>query len=201
VCRCIRFTVLLVSLLVWGSALAHESDRLETQIEEGWKERRVTAVRLGDSGIVVDGKLDDPAWTSASVSSDFRQRDPIDGDPPTERTEVRVVYDDDAVYFAVDCLDSEPDKIWAPLERRDFWVDGDRVIINVDARHDHKTGFVFGMGPSGWKWDAVTHKDGRTDSSWDGVWIGKAQIHDGGWSCEFKIPYHVLRFSPSPEHV
>ena len=150
---------------------------------------------------LMDGLLDDPAWQDAPVSSDFTQRDPDEGEPPTERTEVQVVFDDEAVYFGINCLDSEPGKIWAPLERRDFWVASDRITINLDARHDHKTGFAFAVNPSGWKWDAVTHSDGWTDRSWDGVWIGKAKVHDKGWSCEFKIPYHMLRFSPKEKHT
>lgn len=70
----------------------------------------MVAVRV-DEAPILDGRLDDLVWQTAPVSADFLQRDPNDGDEPTERTEIRVVYDDEAIYFGVNCLDSEPDKI------------------------------------------------------------------------------------------
>jgi hypothetical protein len=195
--------ILLITFVVavGGNVCAHDAHRLEVQKSEGQDENVMHAVRIEGDRPVVDGTLDDAVWRRASVSTDFTQRDPNDGEPPSERTEVRVAYDDEAIYFGIDCLDSKPDSIWAPLTRRDVFAKGERIVINIDARHDHKTGVVFATGPSGWRWDGITHSDGRTDGSWDGVWQAKGVIHERGWSTEIRIPYHVLRFSPKDEHV
>ena len=127
--------------------------------------------------------------------------DPDAGEAATERTEIHVVYDDEAIYFGVVCYDREPDKIAAPLARRDDYLAGDRLAIHLDPRHDHKTGFFFILGPSGWRADGVIFNDGWQDDTWNGVWEGASSITEKGWSAEFRIPYHVLRFSERSEYV
>ena len=198
---CLKTGILAVSLLAASTVSAHDQHRLDEQASEGQVENVMHAIRINGEAPVIDGRLDDAIWKLAPVSDQFTQQDPDDGAPPTERTEVRVVYDDEALFFAINCLDSQPDSIWSPITRRDNLTSSDRIIINIDGRHDHKTGVVFGTGPSGVRWDGVTHGDGRTDSSWDGVWETAGHIHEEGWSTELRIPFHVLRFSPKDEHV
>jgi hypothetical protein len=150
---------------------------------------------------LIDGVLDDEVWRSSPMSIGLRQIDPDAGEPATERTEIRVVYDDEAIYFGVACYDREPDKIAAPLARRDAYLAGDRLAIHLDPRHDHKNGFFFILGPSGWRADGIIFNDGRQDDTWNGVWEGAASITEKGWSAEFRIPYHVLRFNKRSEYV
>ena len=197
------FIVASIAVTLWvpGEAAAHDQSRQAHQAEEGQVDRTMHAVRTNPRPPVIDGILDEGVWGEAPVATGFRQREPDDGEPATEKTIVKIVYDDDAIYLGIDCLDSEPDRISAPLDRRDSWPSGDRIVIYLDPRHDHKTGFMFAMGPSGWKADGVTYKDGRNDRSWDGIWEGRALIHGKGWSVECRIPYRVLRFSQQEKYT
>jgi len=149
----------------------------------------------------LDGLLDDPIWQIAPKTSGFRQNRPNEGEPATERTTIQVCYDDDAIYFGIMCYDSRPDSIVAPLARRDRWPETDRLVLNIDPYHDHRTGAYFAVGPSGWMGDGVMFKDGWDDDTWDGVWEARAAIVDSGWCAEYRIPYHVLRFSEKEQYT
>lgn len=149
----------------------------------------------------IDGKLDDEAWKSAPKFEGFTQHDPNEGEPATERTVFQILYDNEAVYFGVECYDSEPDKITSRLMRRDSEGGADSVSINLDPRYDHQTGYWFTAQVSGSVSDGVIFNDGMNDSSWDGVWEVKTSIHDQGWTAEYRIPYHVLRFNPKEEYT
>ena len=154
-----------------------------------------------DVAPVIDGVLDDEAWQVAPLHLDFTQKDPIDGAAPTERTTFQIAYDDEAIYVAATCFDSEPDKIISRLARRDDWGVRDEFNINLDPHHDHQTGYFFVVGPSGYMGDGIGFNDGANDDSWDGVWQARTSIHDQGWNVEMKIPYHVLRFSPKERYT
>lgn len=162
--------------------------------------RVIQAIRINPHRPVLDGVLDDAIWQKAPKSSGFRQRQPDEGEWATERTTVQVCYDDEAIYFGFMCYDSSPDSIVAPLARRDRWIETDRVIVNIDPYHDHRTGMYFAVGPSGWMGDGIMFKDTWEDDTWDGVWEARASQVDSGWSAEFRIPYRVLRFSEKDDY-
>jgi hypothetical protein len=164
-------------------------------------EKTMRAVRINPAPPKIDGVLNDGAWQHAPVFTGFTQRDPDEGKPASESTTVQIVYDDEAVYIGIRCYDREPDKIVSRLTRRDQWIEMDRVSVSLDPHHDHKTGFFFAVGPSGWKSDGILFNDTSDDEDWDGVWEGKASVDDRGWSVEYKIPYHVLRFSDKPVYT
>ena len=187
------FSLLIASMLA-GAPGAEETGN-------GHPKRVMTAVRINPTTPVVDGVLDDEVWEHAPTSTGFTQVDPDEGEPATEKTTVQVVYDDEAIYFGIMCYDSEPDKIIARLARRDQWVETDQVRVNLDPHHDHQTGFVFSISPSGWIGDGRLYNDGNQDHTWDGVWVAKATVHNQGWSAEYRIPYHVLRFSEKGEYT
>lgn len=151
----------------------------------------------------IDGLLDDEVWRSAPIATGFTQRDPDEGKPATEETAFQVAYDDEALHIGVLCYDSEPDKIVTRLYRRDGirYGETDWLGIRLDPHHDHQTGFGFAVTPSGSVADNVIINDSRFDGSWDSVWEVRTAIHDRGWSVEFKIPYHALRFSPKEEYT
>ncbi len=157
--------------------------------------RTMQAVRLSQTPPRIDGVLDDEVWQTAPIATDFVQKDPAEGQPATERTTIQITYDEEALYVAARCYDREPDKIAAPLVRRDQYFETDRVSVNLDPHHDHQTGYFFSISPSGCLIDGILYNDTSEDITWDGVWEGKASRDDQGWSAEYKIPYHVLRFS------
>jgi hypothetical protein len=151
--------------------------------------------------IRVDGVLDDAAWQMAEAYSDFLQREPNEGEPASERTEVRILVDSDAIYVGARMWDSDPSGIRATLVRRDVVSDFDYVILNLDSRHDHNTSYAFTLTPSGAFQDAARGTDGSYDFGWDPVWDGAASIDDQGWSAEWKIPFSQLRFESAEDAV
>ena len=162
--------------------------------------KTITAVRSSGE-IRIDGTLDEPVWSAARPISDFTQREPVQDAAPTESTLVRVVFDDEAVYFWFTLFDSEPDKIVRRLARRDRPWDGDRVAVDIDPYHDHRTGYYFTVNAAGVEGDGLLFNDTRRDSDLDGVWSSSVKITDFGWVAEIKIPYHNLRFSPQETYT
>ncbi|WP_456424603.1 DUF5916 domain-containing protein [Rhodocaloribacter sp.] len=162
--------------------------------------RRVTTIRrLRD--LAIDGHLTDADWQNAPVIDDFVQRDPHEGAAPSERTVVRVVYDNEALYVSARMYDSAPDSIVARLGRRDANLESDLFVFFIDPFHDKRTGYYFGVNAAGTLYDGVLMNDDWDDDSWDGVWVGKARIDDEGWTVEMRIPYSQLRFQKSDEYV
>ncbi len=153
----------------------------------------VTAARL-HGGMAVDGMLDEAAWTSAVPVTAFIQRDPHEGSDATERTEVRLLYDDDALYIGARLHDRAPDSVRALLARRDRVSSSDRFTVFLDCYRDRRTGFYFGINAAGTLYDGTLFNDEGDDDTWDGVWEGKAARDSAGWTAEIRIPYSQLRF-------
>jgi hypothetical protein len=146
---------------------------------------------------VIDGKLDDPAWQTAVPSATFTQHFPDEGAPPSERTEVRVLYDDDAIYIGIDAQQVHFPVV-KRLMRRDTQVASDGVWLDIDSRRDGVSAFHFGINAAGVLSDAVHFNDLDYSSDWDAVWEGKAADTPHGYSVEFRIPLYVLRFDALP---
>jgi hypothetical protein len=146
---------------------------------------------------VIDGRLDEDAWRSAEFAGNFKQIEPNEGEGATERTELRVLYDNSALYVGVRLFDSEPDKIVTRLSRRDEDPDADRFTFYVDALHDHLTGAAFEISAAGAQRDSIISNDTNRDSSWDAVWESAVAIDDEGWTIEMRIPLSQLRFLKS----
>jgi hypothetical protein len=145
--------------------------------------------------IVIDGRLDDAAWQQAPVASDFTQSYPNPGQKPTDRTEVRVLYDNDALYVGVRMYDAHPDSIAAQLARRDAsGIYSDWLHLIIDSYHDRRTAFRFSVNPRGVEKDVYTYDDGNEDVNWDAVWDVGTRIDSLGWVAEYKIPLSQLRF-------
>ena len=159
------------------------------------------AVRVSAGAPHVDGRLDEPVWATAPVMSEFTQRDPDEGQPASERTEVRVTYTDDAIYVGVRAFDREPDRIAAQLTRRDSWSPSDWIAVGIDSYHDRRTGFVFQVNPAGVKRDSYVFNDTEEDDSWDAVWDVAVSRDAEGWTAEFRIPFSQLRFARADAHT
>lgn len=156
--------------------------------------KRVRAQRV-KTAPVIDGKLDEAVWQEVAGDDRFTQQFPRDGAEPTRRTELRLLYDDTALYIGVTALDAEPNRIVARTARRDNRVDSDSITVVLDTRHDHDSGYFFWINAAGVLADGQMHDDNRLNDSWNGVWYGKAKITARGWTAELKIPYSILRFA------
>src|SRR5437867_5083475 len=116
--------------------------------------REVHCIRV-TSAISVDGALSEPAWGSAEACSAFVQRDPIEGARPSQRTEVRVLFDKDALYVGARMFDTSPDSIVTELSRRDVGTRSDRFTIYLDPYYDRRSGYYFGVNAAGTKFDGT----------------------------------------------
>jgi hypothetical protein len=148
---------------------------------------------------VMDGRLDEPAWRAAPVSSSFTQERPDEGKPSSEPTRVRVLYDDDAIYIGIEC-DQTRSPVVARLTRRDRDVEADWVSVSLDTRGDGKNAFEFKVNAAGVLYDGVYSNDTDFSRDWDEVWDAGAARTDRGWVAELRIPLHALRFEPKPVH-
>jgi len=153
----------------------------------------VHAARLGGR-VSVDGNIEDAAWRDVPSFDTFTQRDPTEGGVPGMRTEVRVAYDDNALYVAARMYDPSPDSIIVRLGRRDVVQNTDLFQLYIDPYHDGRSGFYFGLDPAGTLYDGILYNDDWSDDSWDGVWEGKVQKDAEGWTAEMRIPFSQLRF-------
>jgi len=154
---------------------------------------------LKEGPLVLDGKLDEEAWSQSNVVGDFIQEDPDEGMPATERTEVRALYDSENLYFGVRCWDSQTEGILArELRRDDSFGNDDSFAIILDTFHDHRNAFLFRINPKGTQYDALITEEGRdVNVSWDEKWMVETSIDEEGWSAEIQIPLRSIRFSSS----
>ncbi len=146
--------------------------------------------------VKIDGHIDEDAWARATPITDFTQADPQEGKPATQRTEVRFLYDDAALYVSARMYDSEgPAGIVTRLVRRDALMESDWFQLAIDGYHDHLGRALFQVNPSGVKFDALGSGSSNPDPSWDPVWEVATSVDAGGWTAEMRIPYSQLRFS------
>lgn len=147
------------------------------------------------SSVALDGVLDDAAWQAATPVTDFTQTDPDEGKPASERTEVRFLFDNDALYVAARMHDSQGRAgVRTNLVRRDDNFNSDYFEIVIDGYHDHLSRAFFDVNPSGSKNDNIGIGNSCCDSGWDPVWEAATQITDDGWTAEIRIPLSQLRY-------
>jgi hypothetical protein len=146
----------------------------------------------------VDGLLDEVAWRQAQPIGTFVQREPVEGAEPSEATEVRIVYNDQALYIGVVCRDRSPRDIVSTQLARDADLDvDDRITVVLDTFFDHRNGFFFQVNPSGARADGQVSNNAETlTRDWDGIWNAVARVTDEGWTVEIEIPFKTLRFRP-----
>ncbi|MGE0594470.1 MAG: DUF5916 domain-containing protein [Vicinamibacterales bacterium] len=163
--------------------------------------RTVQAERLEQSErVVLDGVLDEPVWQRAVPAGDFVQREPINGEPATERTAVRLAYDASRLLLGVHLFDSQPQGVLANQMQRDesFGID-DSFAWAIDTFMDGRTGYFFEINPAGAMGDGLISASGGGDvnRSWDGIWIARARRTAQGWTAEIEIPFRTLNFDPT----
>ena len=173
-----------------------------------------------DTAPTIDGVLDDDVWSGAPVITGFLQHEPFEGQPASERTEIRILYDEDAIYIGAWMFDRDPAGIRTGETRRDANVrDADALIIVLDTFLDRQNAYVFGTTPVGIEYDGQVTKNGESglrtsgraqsgagagggfNLNWDGSWDVATSIDDRGWYAEFRIPFSTLRYGGGCEHV
>ncbi len=168
---------------------------------------RLRVGRAGTAaGPAIDGRVDDAVWATVAPYADFIQQEPFDGQPATERTEIRFLLDERTLYVGVICFDSEPDKILVSQSRRDAELDdSDSIRILLDTFHDGQNAFVFGTNPFGIEYDGQVMAEGQTGQggagrggfnvNWDADWTVRTATTARGWEAEFAIPLKTLRYA------
>ena len=164
--------------------------------EKAGKELR--AFRITGSSPQIDGRLDEEVWAAADAIDDLVQNEPDNMAPPTERTVVRVAYDERYLYVAVYSYMREPSQITTGLGRRDNLPPSDQILLTFDPRHDHLTAYTFTTNPSGVQLDRTWFDDNRSSNDYSGVWEVATQITPDGWTAEFQIPFSQMRFDVPP---
>src|SRR5258705_6022363 len=169
-------------------------------------ERSMTAVRLQPAErLVLDGRLTEEAWRRAEPAAGFRQQDPNTGDPATEATEVRVLYDERRIVIGVTCFDSEPRRIMGNQMQRDQSLGADdRFMMAIDTYSDGRSGYYFEINPSGAMGDGLVlagtgsgnGQAAGVNRSWDGIWEAHVSRDERGWSAEIEIPFNTINFKP-----
>ena len=186
-----------------------------TEIVRTGASRPVAQAVLVPAGPRLDGRLDDPVWARAAVIADFLQHEPFDGRPATERTEVRILFDAEALYIGARLFDADPGGIVRGEVRRDTELkDQDAFVIMLDTFFDRQNGFIFGTTPAGIEHDGQVTKEGeggfggavgtgagpsgqtgRANLNWDGTWTVATSVDSAGWTAEFRIPFETLRYA------
>jgi hypothetical protein len=190
------FTLGCALLGATGSATAQTAAQLEV-MNSG--RRTITAERMRDGErIVLDGILDEPVWGRAQHGGEFVMQDPVLGGTPTERTEVRIAFNQDHLYIGATLFDSEPDKLKGNTSKRDEFLSADdRFMWTIDPFLNQQTGYFFEMNPSGLMADALKGPSGSNQREWDGIWNARVRQSAIGWVLEIDLPFRSLAFDPN----
>src|SRR5438067_7960774 len=203
--------VFVLGLLCHSSLLLNAQSQASPQTKERQIRvqeplRTASASRI-DLAPKLAGTLDDPIWQQASAIDNFLQREPFEGQPSTEKSEVRILYSKHEVYFGITCFDSDPKRIVATELRRDVSQELDDYFeIIIDSAHDRRNAYVFQFNPLGTQRDALITEEQKSeeadgDPGWDGVWTSQAHITNQGWTATIAIPFSTLNFMQSRDVV
>ncbi len=164
------------------------------------QKKDITPLKISEK-ISIDGNLDEPAWESAETAGDFVQFQPEKGKKASFRTEIKILYSADYIYFGIICEDKEPAKIIARLSKRDANLGTDDSIgIGIDTFLDRRTAYFFFTNPIGTQLDGRISDNGRTtDSTWDEKWLSSAKKTSTGWNAEIAIPLSILKYKPGKD--
>ena len=182
----------LVALLIVCS-LAPGSLAFQANVDAS-REARTTVARA-KSRITVDGLLNEPDWLEAIPVGEILQRDPHPGEKASEKTELKLLYDDENLYIGVACYDSEPNRIIGTQMERDADLSADdRVELLIDSFHDRRNAFYFSTNPLGALVDGLIIENGQLNRNWNAIWYVRTHRSDAGWTAEFSIPFKSIGF-------
>jgi hypothetical protein len=189
-----RRVAFLLAVVVWmggPASAAAQPDRSRRDIPVATARRTTGAIR-------VDGRLDEPDWGQAQAIGPLAQREPLEGREATESTDVRILFDEQALYIGIVCRESHPRELVSTQLTRDADLDvDDRVTVVLDPFFDHRNGFFFQVNPSGARSDGQISNNAQTLArDWDGIWDAAVTRTSDGWTAELSIPFKTLRFRP-----
>ena len=184
-------TAVLAALLVATASAAQDADIRAVPT--------VSAVRVPTHlDVSVDGVLEEGAWALAHPITELRQQEPIEGDIPSEPSDIRILHDGEALYIGAKLFESDPSGILAHQLARDAGLGtDDRFMWILDTFQDGRTGYFFEINPAGLMGDGLISGGGDLNKSWDGIWEVRTRIQDDGWSAEIRIPFSTLNFDPN----
>ena len=197
-------TFLLLQVAAGNQAAPEASAADSALVHAGGRVPSVVVAVRAESSPSLDGSLDDDVWRAAIPVTGFRRDNPNDGQPATERTEVRVAYTNTALYVGARMYDRSPSRISRLRGRRDsLGQQNDKFWVQLDSYHDHRTAFIFGVTPAGGRSDVIASNDQLEgmDAGWDPVWEVATTVDSLGWAAEFRIPFSQLRFPEAERQV
>lgn len=159
----------------------------------------VRATRIdADQAPVIDGDLSDPAWANSAVIDELRQRGPNPGAPATERTVVRILYDEDNLYLGFYAYDENPDQVIARAMARDGEMfTSDSIRISLDPGMTRRNGYIFQVAASGGRRDGLMQNNQDNLFEWNTIWDAEVQMRDDGWVAEIAIPFRSVSYDPN----
>ncbi len=189
----IRLIVLFCAVLLLAPLPAFPQARLAGSAGR----KQATATRVPNGSVRIDGRLDDEAWQKATPITDFVQKEPVENAPPSDKMDVRLLYDDDVLYIGAR-MHSSDGRIQAPLGRRDSTAQAEHILVSFDTFLDRRTAVVFGVTASGVRLDRYHSSDNEDsfDAGFDPVWRAETQVSGNQWTAELWIPFSQLRFNP-----
>jgi len=187
-----------ISLCLAGLAAVGAAAQ-ETSALRDSGEKNVRMVRA-DAAPVIDGVLDESVWAGAAVIDDLHQVSPQEYAPPSERTEIYLLYDDDALYIGARLYDSAPELITAQnLRQNDSIGEDDRFFVTLDPFNSRRSGYFFGVNPNGVRQDGLYQNVSESYRAWDGIYSAAAQRFEQGWIAEIRIPFKTISFDPNTD--
>jgi hypothetical protein len=183
-----------VLCLAAGAVVAQGSAALQ---DPGQKTVRVVRTATAP---VIDGDLSDATWATAAVVDDLHQVSPTEYAEPYERTEIYILYDDDALYIGARLYDTEPELITARnLRQNDNIGQDDRIYVTIDPFNDRRSGYYFGVSANGVRSDGLYRNVSEFYGDWDTIFDAAAGRFEGGWTAEIEIPFKSISFDPSTD--
>ena len=169
----------------------------------GYSQKKSLQTSITSEKITLDGKLEESIWQSVPIATDFVMFQPDNGKKVAEnkKTEVRVLYDNEAIYIGALLYDNEPNKILKEITKRDEFGTDDFFGIFINGFNDGQQNFQFFVNAADSQADCLATDSNGEDYSWDAVWESKAIITDFGWAVEMRIPYAALRFSSEKKQI
>jgi hypothetical protein len=192
--------LLVLVVFVWALPHVAAAQPSSQTVGSGVVTRPISsASRITEEAPAIDGALDERAWREAVPLTGFVQAEPFEGSPASEHTEVRILYDDEAIYVGVVLHDRDPSLIVTTDTRRDANLEEmDSFQMIFDTFRDQQNGFVFGTNAAGVQFDAQV-RDQDDEESWDGSWDVRTSTNATNWVAEFRIPLRTLRYGPAPQ--
>ena len=195
---------LLPLALVWGEPQEEVQSAAQSEKAPAQDEKTVKAVRT-QNPVYIDGELTEMDWYGSDLKKDFIQYAPVNGDSATEKTAFLILYDDENLYLGVYVAEQNPSSVMGALRRKDDMALSDYIWLYIDTENRGRSGYKFGVNPSGVRYDGYISNDDEVDYSWDGIWDVKVRRDYGdqfddkatrriGWTAEFRIPFSTLQY-------